>query len=169
MKDIIKRLASEKDMSINAYLQDLVRQDQCGMFNTMQIADKNRELISGIIGNMHDGYDVIFIDGYSSHCRTKKDVRSCIIEYCNKKGDWFVLFIWKCCLAQDIGSLAQDSVSCVSYVSVTCLLPQQFHTFLWCLIEYWYIKKSPKHKRFGDLYILIYSVWIIAWRTEALF
>lgn len=28
MKDIIKTLASEKGMSINAYLQDLVRKDQ---------------------------------------------------------------------------------------------------------------------------------------------
>ena len=37
--------------------------------------------------NMHDGYDIIFKDGHSCHCRTKKDVRSCIIEYCNEKGD----------------------------------------------------------------------------------
>ena len=53
----------------------------------MQIAEKNREMISGITGNMHDGYDIIFKDGHSCHCRTKKDVRSCIIEYCNEKGD----------------------------------------------------------------------------------
>ena len=87
MKSIIKRLASEKEMSVNAYIQDLVRKDQCGMFDTMQIAEKNREMISGITGNMHDGYDIIFKDGHSCHCRTKKDVRSCIIEYCNEKGD----------------------------------------------------------------------------------
>ena len=55
--------------------------------NTMQIAEKNRDMISGITGNMHDGYDIIFKDGHSCHCRTKKDVRSCIIEYCNEKGD----------------------------------------------------------------------------------
>lgn len=40
MKEIIKSLASDKGMSVNSYLQDLVRQDQCGMFDTMQIAEK---------------------------------------------------------------------------------------------------------------------------------
>lgn len=87
MKSVIKSFASDKGMSVNAYIQDLVRKDQCGMFDTMQIAEKNREMISGIIGNMHDGYDIIFKDGHSCHCRTKKDVRSRIIEYCNEKGD----------------------------------------------------------------------------------
>ena len=95
MKDIIRMLAADKGMSINAYIhayihayiQDLVRKDQCEMFDTMQIAEKNREMISGITGNMHDGYDIIFKDGHSCHCRTKKDVRSCIIEYCKEKGD----------------------------------------------------------------------------------
>ena len=29
----------------------------------------------------------IFKDGHSCHCRTKKDVRSCIIKYCKEKGD----------------------------------------------------------------------------------
>ena len=87
MKDIIRTLAADKGMSINAYIQDLVRKDQCGMFDTMQVAEKNREMISGITGNMHDGYDIIFKDGHSCHCRTKKDVRSCIIEYCKEKGD----------------------------------------------------------------------------------
>ena len=85
MKDIIKTLASEKRMSINAYLQDLVRKDQEGMFDTMQIADRNKEMLSGISGNMHDGYDVIFKDGHQIHCRTKKDVRAGIIEYCKEK------------------------------------------------------------------------------------
>lgn len=93
MKDIIKTLASEKGMSINAYLQDLVRKDQEGMFDTMQIAEKNREQISGIQGNTHDGYDVIFRNGHTIHCRTKKDVRSAIISY----------------LAQDNENLAQDT------------------------------------------------------------
>ena len=50
MKDIIKALASSKGMSVNAYMQDLVRKDQCGLFDTMQIAEKNREMISGITG-----------------------------------------------------------------------------------------------------------------------
>lgn len=72
MKDIIRTLAADKGMSINAYIQDLVRKDQCGMFDTMQVAEKNREMISGITGNMHDGYDIIFKDGHSCHCRTKK-------------------------------------------------------------------------------------------------
>ena len=87
MKGIIKSLASDKGMSVNSYIQDLVRKDQCGMFDTMQVAEKNREMISGITGNKHDGYNIIFKDGHSCHCRTKKDVRSCIIEYCCKKGD----------------------------------------------------------------------------------
>lgn len=92
MKEVIKALASDKGLSINAYLQDLVRKDQEGLFDTMQIAEKNREQISGIQGNTHDGYDVIFKDGHKVHCRTKKDVRSAIISY----------------LAQDKRNLAQD-------------------------------------------------------------
>ena len=51
-----------------------------------QTAEKNREMLSGIQGNMHDGYDVIFKDGHTVHCRTKKDVRSEIIKYCKEKG-----------------------------------------------------------------------------------
>ena len=82
MKQIIKDLASDKGMTVNAYLQDLVRKDQEGIFDTMQIAEKNRQQISGIRGNMHDGYDIIFRDGYQCHCRTKKDVRTAIVEHC---------------------------------------------------------------------------------------
>ena len=82
MKQIIRDLAADKGMTVNAYLQDLVRKDQDGLFDTMQIAEKNREQISGIKGNMHDGYDIIFKDGSTEHCRTKKDVRSCIIDHC---------------------------------------------------------------------------------------
>lgn len=84
MKDIIRNLAQQKGMSINAYLQHLVRQDQEGLFDTMQIADRNREQIAGIQGNSHDGYDIIFTDGYTTHRRTKKDVREAIIRHCNK-------------------------------------------------------------------------------------
>lgn len=86
MKGIIKTLAGEKGMSVNAYLQDLVRKDQDGMFDTMQIAEKNREMISGITGNMHDGYEIVFKDGSCCKCRTKKDIRSCIIAHCSEKG-----------------------------------------------------------------------------------
>lgn len=86
MKDIIKTMATDKGLSVNAYIQDLVRKDQEGMFDTMQIAEKNRELISSIHGNMHDGYDVIFKDGYTAHGKNKKDVRSIIIKYCKEKG-----------------------------------------------------------------------------------
>ena len=117
MKDIIKALASSKGMSVNAYIQDLVRKDQCGLFDTMQIAEKNREMISGITGNMHDGYDIIFKDGHSCHCRTKKDVRSCIIEYCNEKGDGIVLFLLqKCVLRKTCNVLHKTRFS----VLVTC-------------------------------------------------
>ena len=83
MKRIIKDLAKDKGLSVNAYLQDLIRQDQEGLFDTMQIADKNREQIAGISGNMHDGYDIIFNDGTVIHARTKKDVRKVIIDHCN--------------------------------------------------------------------------------------
>lgn len=86
MKAIIKELATEKGMSVNAYLQYLVRQDQEGLFDTMQIADRNKEMISGISGNMHDGYDIIFKDGHKVHAKTKKDVRKVIIDYCSEKG-----------------------------------------------------------------------------------
>ena len=82
MKQIIKDLALDKGMTVNAYLQDLVRKDQEGIFDTMQIAEKNREQISGIRGNLHDGYDIIFRDGYICHCRTKKEARTAIIEHC---------------------------------------------------------------------------------------
>ena len=82
MKQIIRDLAADKGMSVNAYLQDLVRRDQEGIFDTMQIAEKNREKISGIKGNVHDGYDIIFTDGATFHCRTKREVRFCIVEHC---------------------------------------------------------------------------------------
>ena len=82
MKQIIRDLAADKGMSVNAYLQDLVRRDQDGLFDTMQIAGKNREQISGIKGNAHDGYDIIFKDGATFHCRTKREVRFCIVEHC---------------------------------------------------------------------------------------
>lgn len=86
MKDIIKNLAADKGLSINAYIQDLIRKDQEGLFDTMQIADKNRAFLSGIRGNVHDGYEIIFKDGHTIHCRTKKEVRFSIVEYCRKKG-----------------------------------------------------------------------------------
>ena len=37
MKEIIKGLASDKGMSVNAYIQDLVRKDQCGLFDIVNI------------------------------------------------------------------------------------------------------------------------------------
>lgn len=82
MKDVIRSLAAEKKLSVSAYIQSLVLKDQEDTFDTMQIADKNREYLSGIQGNMFDGYDVVFRDGYKTHCRTKKDVRIAIINYC---------------------------------------------------------------------------------------
>lgn len=81
MKQLIKNFSVDKGMSVNAYILDLIRKDQEGMFDTMQIAEKNRQQISGITGNTHDGYDVIFNDGHQVHCRTKKDVRTAIISY----------------------------------------------------------------------------------------
>lgn len=93
MKQVIKDFAADKGMSVNSYLVDLIRKDQEGIFDTMQIAEKNRQQILSITGNMHDGYDVLFVDGHKDHCRTKKDVRSTIISY----------------LAQDKQCLAQDT------------------------------------------------------------
>jgi hypothetical protein len=85
MKSVIQSLATQKGMSINAYIQDLVRQDQAGMFDSMQIADKNRDIIAGINGNMHDGYDIIFKDGYTAHATTKANARRIIIDYSKEK------------------------------------------------------------------------------------
>ena len=84
-KQIIKDLAKDKGLSVNAYVQHLVRMDQEGMFDTIQVADKHRDQIAGIKGNMHDGYTIIFTDGYTTHRRTKKDVRDAIVRHCNKK------------------------------------------------------------------------------------
>ena len=81
MKQVITDLARDRHMSVSAYLQDLVRKDQEGIFDTMQIAEKNRQQLSGIRGNMHDGYDVVFRDGHQCHCRTKREVRAAIIQY----------------------------------------------------------------------------------------
>ena len=54
-KEVIKGLASDKGLSVNGYLVDLIRKDQEGLFDTMQIAEKNRQQILSITGNMHDG------------------------------------------------------------------------------------------------------------------
>ena len=89
MKQVIKDLAADKGMSMNKYFLFLVNKDQEGMFDNMQLAEKSREKILTIRGNTHDGYDVIFKDGRTIHCRTKLEVRKC--------------------LAQDNKSLAQDT------------------------------------------------------------
>ena len=57
--------------------------------DNMQLAEKCREKILTIKGNTHDGYDVIFKDGRTVHCKTKLEIRKC--------------------LAQDNKSLAQDT------------------------------------------------------------
>lgn len=81
MKQVIVSLARDKGLSVTAYIQDLVRRDQEGMFDTMQIAEKHRAMLSGILGNTHDGYDITFKDGTRQHCRTKLEVRRAIIRY----------------------------------------------------------------------------------------
>ncbi|MEF9941959.1 MAG: hypothetical protein RR681_00810 [Lachnospiraceae bacterium] len=93
MKKVIKDLASKKGLSVNAYFLGLVHHDQEGIFDKLQISDKNKEYIRSLHGNMHDGYDIMFKDGHVFHCRTKLDVRKCVISY----------------LAQDSKSLAQDT------------------------------------------------------------
>ena len=116
MKDIIKALASSKGMSVNAYMQDLVRKDQCGLFDTMQIAEKNREMISGITGNMHDGYDIIFKDGHSCHCRTKKMSGHVSLNTATKRAIDSSFFIAKCVLHKTFNVLHKTRFS----VLVTC-------------------------------------------------
>lgn len=81
MKDQFKARASEKGMSLSAYIIDLMRQDQIGMFDSMQIADKNKDRIRSIIGNTHDGYTITFNDGYVLKARTKLEARKGIISY----------------------------------------------------------------------------------------
>jgi hypothetical protein len=81
MKEIFKARASEKGMSLSAYIVDLMRQDQLGMFDSMQIADKNKEHIRSIVGNMHDGYVITFDDGHILKARTKLEARKGIIAY----------------------------------------------------------------------------------------
>lgn len=43
-----------------------------------------------------------------------------------------------------------NSLVFVCYLCVTCVLPQKFYTFSCCSIGIRKLKKSPKHKRFGD-------------------
>lgn len=89
MKSVIKGLAADKGMSMNKYFLYLISKDQESLFDNMQLAEKSREKILTINGNTHDGYDVVFKDGRTIHCRTKLEIRKC--------------------LAQDNRSLAQDS------------------------------------------------------------
>lgn len=89
MKSVIKGLAADKGMSMNKYFLYLINKDQESLFDNMQLAEKSREKILTINGNTHDGYDVVFKDGRTIHCRTKLEIRKC--------------------LAQDNRSLAQDS------------------------------------------------------------
>ncbi len=81
MKEVIKILAANKNLSVNGYFKYLVHQDQQGMFDTLQISEKNRDKIRTIDGNTHDGYDVVFTDGHKVHCSTKLKVRKTIISY----------------------------------------------------------------------------------------
>lgn len=89
MKQVIKDLAKDKGMSMNKYFLELIRKDQEGLFDTMQLSEYNRDRILTIKGNTHDGYDVFLKDGKTFHCRTKLQIR----QY----------------LAQDRQSLTQDT------------------------------------------------------------
>ena len=80
MKQVIKDLAADKGMSMNKYFLFLVNKDQEGLFDNMQLAEKSREKLLTIKGNTHDGYDVIFKDGRTEHCRTKLEVRKCLAQ-----------------------------------------------------------------------------------------
>ncbi|WP_314058362.1 hypothetical protein [Shuttleworthella satelles] len=80
MKQVIKGLAADKGMSLNKYFLFLVNKDQEGLFDNMQLAEKSREKILTIKGNTHDGYDVLFKDGKTVHCRTKLEIRKCLAQ-----------------------------------------------------------------------------------------
>lgn len=80
MKQVIKDLASDKQMSMNAYFLHLVMKDQEGLFDNMQLAEKSRDKLLTVKGNTHDGYDVYFKDGRIIHCRTKLDIRKCLAQ-----------------------------------------------------------------------------------------
>lgn len=88
MRKIIRELAADKNLSVSAYVLELIRKDQEETFDSMQLSEYNRSRILNIRGNQHDGYDVYLKDGRSFHCRTKLQIR----KY----------------LAQDSKSLAQD-------------------------------------------------------------
>lgn len=116
MKDIIKALASSKGMSVNAYMQDLVRKDQCGLFDTMQIAEKNREMISGITGNMHDGYDIISRTVIPAIAGRKRMSGHVSLNTATKKAIDSSFFIAKCVLHKTCNVLHKTVFS----VLVTC-------------------------------------------------
>ena len=92
-KQVIKDLASAKGFSMNKYFLWLVMKDQEGLFDNMQLAEKNREQILTMKGNTHDGYDVTLKTGETYHFRTKLEIRK----------------FFSGGLAQDNQSLAQDS------------------------------------------------------------
>ena len=75
MKQVIKDLAADKGLSMNQYFLELIRKDQEGQFDTMQLSEYNRNRILTIKGNQHDGYDIVLKDGQSFHCRTKLQIR----------------------------------------------------------------------------------------------
>lgn len=89
MKQVIKDLAAEKKLSLNAYILKLVRKDQERMFDTMQLSEFNKNRILAIKGNTNDGYTVFLKDGRTFQCKTKLQIK----RY----------------LAQDNRSLAQDT------------------------------------------------------------
>lgn len=80
MKQVIKDLSSEKGLSLNGYILELVRKDQEGMFDNLQLSEYNRQRILTVKGNTHDGYDVILKDGQTFHCRTKLQIRQCLAQ-----------------------------------------------------------------------------------------
>ena len=92
-KQVIKDLARDKGMSMNKYFLFLVMKDQEGMFDNMQIAEKNREKILTLKGNSHDGYDLTLKTGQTHHFRNKLEIRKFFSQG----------------LAQDSESLAQDT------------------------------------------------------------
>lgn len=74
-KEIIKILAEEKDLSVNAYIFTLINKDREALYDAMQLSAFNRERILIIKGNTRNGYEVVLKDGTTFKCRTKLEIR----------------------------------------------------------------------------------------------
>lgn len=81
MKKVMRDMAADAGMTLNAYLLHLIAKEQQELYDQMQLSAYAREKLLTIRGNTHDGYEVIFRDGRSIRCRTKLEIRRCLAQY----------------------------------------------------------------------------------------